>query len=66
MMQPKRVLLWNVPMYDYYWTLTSAQLDLIVSDKPVSYIKPEKKKFAKPSADKINEAIERYKQRNKK
>ncbi len=63
MMQPKRVLLWNVPMYDFYWTMTAAQIDIIVSDKPISYIKSDKKKFAKPSARKINEAIEKYKQR---
>jgi len=65
-MQPKRVLCWTVPMYDFYWTLTNAQLDLIVSDKPVSYMKPEKEKFGKPSANKINDAIEKYKQRNNK
>ena len=52
-------------MYHYYWTMTNAQLELIVSDKPVSYIKPEKKKFGKPSADRINRSIENYKKRNK-
>ncbi|MGJ7024913.1 hypothetical protein [Petrimonas sulfuriphila] len=66
MMQPKTILFWTVPMYHYSWTLTNAQLDLIVNDKPVSYIKPDKKKFGAPSADKINSAIEKFKQRNNK
>lgn len=66
MMQPKTVLFYKIPMYNYYWTMTNAQLELIISDKPVSYIKPEKKKFGKPSADRINRSIENYKKRNNK
>jgi hypothetical protein len=46
--------------------MTNAQLDLIISDKPVSYLKPEKKKFGKPSASAIERSIEKFKERNKK
>jgi len=46
--------------------MTNAQLELIISDKPVSYIKPEKKKFSKPSAERISRSIENYKKRTKK
>lgn len=65
-MQPKRILFWTIPMYHYNCTMTNAQLDLIISDKPVSYLKPEKKKFGKPSASAIEKAIEKFKERNKK
>jgi len=65
-MQPKSILFYKIPMYHYSWTMTNAQLELIISDKPVSYIKPEKKKFSKPSAEIINRSIENYKKRTKK
>jgi len=66
MMKPKTILFWTIPMYYYNCVLTNAQLDLIVSDKPVSYMKPEKKKFKKPSLSKIERTIEKFKERNKK
>ena len=66
LMQPKRILFWTIPMYHYNCTMTNAQLDLIISDKPVSYLKPEKKKFGKPSAGAVEKAIEKFKERNKK
>lgn len=66
MMQPKTILFYKIPMYHYSWTMTNAQLELIISDKPVSYIKPEKKKFSKPSAERISRSIENYKKRTQK
>lgn len=65
-MKPKTILFWTIPMYHYNCTMTNAQLDLIVSDKPVSYLKPEKKKFGKPSSSAVEKAIEKYKERNNK
>lgn len=67
MMQPKSFFfgLVTIPMYHYNCTMTNAQLDLIVSDRPVSYIKPEKKKFGKPSEKSIRDSIEKFKERQK-
>ena len=66
MMEPKTFLFWTIPMYHYNCTMTNAQLDLIVSDKPVSYMKKEKKKFGKPSASLIERSIEKFNERNNK
>ncbi len=68
MMETKTFLLGliNIPMYHYNWTLTNAQIELIVSDKPISYIKPEKKKFSKPSEKSIQDTIQRFKERQSK
>lgn len=63
MMRPKSFLWFKVPMYHYNCTMTNAQLELIAADKPVSFIKSKKKKFSKPSASKVQEAIDKFKQR---
>lgn len=68
MMQPKSFFFGMIiiPMYYYSCVMTNAQLDLIVSDKPVSYTKPEKKKFGKPSKKQIDETIRKFNERQSK
>lgn len=36
--------LYRVPMWDYYWGLTSAQVELLTIDQPIVVYKAEKKK----------------------
>src|SRR5699024_5495032 len=65
MMRPLLLLggLICVPMYGYNWVMTLAQLELIGNDKPLSLLKRNNKKDGKPkapSAEKIQEALDRY------
>ena len=63
-MKPHVVLFWKVPMYHYNWTYTKAQIELIISDRPVSYTKSDNKGFKKPSANKVLDAVEKYNKRH--
>lgn len=38
----------RIPMYDYYWGLTSAQVDLLSIDRPMVVYKKEKDNEPKP------------------
>lgn len=65
MMQPLLLLggMICVPMYGYNWVMTLAQLELIGNDKPLSLFKRDKNKKGKlqsPSAEKIQQALDRY------
>lgn len=43
-MQGRRILFWYVPMYDYWWGLTAAQVDLLSIDAPMVAYKHEQKR----------------------
>lgn len=69
MMQPLLLLggLICVPMYGYNWVMTLAQLELIGHDKPLSLFKTDKNKKGKqksPSAAKIQQALDKYEEKN--
>lgn len=69
MMRPLLLLggLICVPMYGYNWVMTLAQLELIGNDKPLSLFKRDKNnngKLKSPSAEKIQQALDRYEEKD--
>ena len=63
--------LWRVPMYEWYWGHTAAQIELIDIDQPLSLykrhdpnegLKPGDKGY-KPDAKKLEATVERWKKR---
>lgn len=65
--------LYRIPMYEYYWGHTAAQIELIDIDAPlICYEKHDKShsgglkpgdKGYKPNAEKLNKAVEKWKKR---
>lgn len=59
---------WRVPMYEYYWGHTKAQIELIDIDQPITVfekskdVKPGQPGY-KPNARKLREATEKWKKR---
>ncbi len=68
-MTPRYIFgLWRVPMYEYYWGHTRAQIALIVADQPITVFKKHDqpkpgKPGHKPDARKLREATEKWKRR---
>ena len=59
---------WRVPMYEYYWGHTIAQIQLIDIDQPITVFERSKdnkpgKPGYKPNARKLREATEKWKKR---
>lgn len=63
--------IWRVPMYEYYWGHTAAQIELIDIDQPITVykmrdqnegLKPGDKGW-KPNKKKLNAAVERWQKR---
>lgn len=59
---------WRVPMYEYYWGHTIAQIELIDADQPITVfeksksVKPGQPGY-KPNERKLREATEKWKRR---
>lgn len=54
--------LYSIPMYSYYWVMTSAQIELLAMDTPiVTYDRKGEKKHTKSELDKLKEDYYRRK-----
>lgn len=65
--------LWRVEMYEYYWGMSSAKIELLVADRPLTLYKRhdpnEGKKPGdpgwKPNKKKLEASVEKWKKRKK-
>lgn len=53
-----------IPRYAFDWVMTLAQIELMMSDRPLTFYKREKKKdkdgFTEPSREALEDAMNKY------